>query len=58
MKILKSLSVQVLVALVLGLLVGALAAAYGGEGAPRVIESIEALGGLWLNALPEQLRAT
>ena len=51
LKILKSLSVQVLLALVLGLLVGALAAAYGGPGAPPVIESVEALGGLWLNAL-------
>ena len=51
MKFLKSLSVQVLLALVLGLAVGALAAAYGGPGAPRIIEGIEALGGLWLNAL-------
>lgn len=51
MKVLKSLSVQVLLALVLGLGVGALAAAYGGAGAPRIIEGIEALGGLWLNAL-------
>lgn len=51
MKLLKSLSVQVLLALAAGLVVGALAAAYGGAGAPRVIEGVEALGGLWLNAL-------
>lgn len=51
MKLLKSLSVQVLLALAAGLGVGALAAAYGGTGAPRVIEGVEALGGLWLNAL-------
>lgn len=51
MKFLRSLSVQVLIALVLGLGVGALAAAFGGDDAPRVIEGVEALGGLWLNAL-------
>jgi Na+/H+-dicarboxylate symporter len=51
LKFLKSLSVQVLVALVAGLAVGAVAAAYGGPGAARVIENVEALGGLWLNAL-------
>ncbi len=51
MKLLKSLSVQVLLALAGGLVVGALAAAYGGPGAPGVIEGVEALGGLWLNAL-------
>lgn len=51
MNILKSLSVQVLLALAAGLAVGAFAAAYGGAGAPKIVESIEALGGLWLNAL-------
>lgn len=51
MNILKSLSVQVLIALAAGLAVGAFAAAYGGAGAPKIVESIEALGGLWLNAL-------
>ncbi|MBX3485402.1 cation:dicarboxylase symporter family transporter [Phenylobacterium sp.] len=51
MKFLKSLSVQVLIALAAGLVVGAAAAAYGGPDATRAIESVEALGGLWLNAL-------
>lgn len=51
MKFLKSLSVQVLLALAAGLAVGALAAVHGGDGAPRIIEGVEALGGLWLNAL-------
>lgn len=51
MKFLKSLSVQVLVALAAGLGVGALAAAFGGDPARQVIEATEALGGLWLNAL-------
>ena len=51
MGFLRSLSVQVLLALALGLAVGALAAAYGGAGATQVIEGVEALGGLWLNAL-------
>ena len=51
MKFLKSLSVQVLIALAAGLAVGAVAAVYGGDGAPKVIEGVEALGGLWLNAL-------
>jgi len=45
------LSVQVLIALALGVAVGAFAAAYGGDGARRLIEGVEALGGLWLNAL-------
>jgi hypothetical protein len=48
---LKSLSVQVLVALLAGLGLGALAAAYGGAAATPMIEGVEALGGLWLNAL-------
>ena len=51
MKFLKSLSVLVLIALVAGLAIGAAAAAYGGEAATPIIEGIEALGGLWLNAL-------
>ncbi|HEX7947858.1 MAG TPA: cation:dicarboxylase symporter family transporter, partial [Phenylobacterium sp.] len=40
-----------MIALALGLTAGALAAAYGGPDAPRVIESLEGVGGLWLNAL-------
>lgn len=51
MKFLKSLSVQVLIALALGVAVGAAAAAYGGGSATGVVEGVEALGGLWLNAL-------
>jgi len=41
----------VLIALAAGVSVGALAAAYGGDGARPVVEGVEALGGLWLNAL-------
>lgn len=51
MKFLRSLSVQVLVALAAGLVVGAIAAAYGGATARQAVEGVEALGGLWLNAL-------
>lgn len=51
MKLFRSLSVQVLVALALSLIVGALAAAYGGAVATPIVEGVEALGGLWLNAL-------
>ncbi|PZQ54914.1 MAG: dicarboxylate/amino acid:cation symporter [Phenylobacterium zucineum] len=51
MKFLRSLSVLVMIALALGLVVGAAAAAYGGATATQVIEGVEALGGLWLNAL-------
>ena len=40
-----------LIALALGLAVGAVAAVYGGDQGRRVIEGVEALGGLWLNAL-------
>jgi proton glutamate symport protein len=47
----KSLSVRVLLGLMAGLALGALAAAYGGEGARPIIEGVEAFGGLWLNAL-------
>ena len=51
MKFVKSLSVLVLIALAAGLVVGAVAAAYGGASAQQVIEGVESLGGLWLNAL-------
>jgi Na+/H+-dicarboxylate symporter len=51
LKIFQSLSVRVLLALALGLALGAAGAAYGGDAARQVIESVEALGGLWLNAL-------
>jgi len=51
LKFLKSLSVQVMIALVLGVAVGAAAAAYGGEQTARIVEGVESLGGLWLNAL-------
>jgi Na+/H+-dicarboxylate symporter len=50
-KLLKTLSIQVLLALALGLSVGALVAGNGGAGGRQVIEGIEAVGGLWLNAL-------
>jgi len=48
---LRSLSVRVLIALVAGLALGAAAAAYAGPGLKRVIEIVEAGGGLWLNSL-------
>jgi len=48
---LRSLSVQVLIALALGLAVGAAVAAYGGPQLRAVLEGVEAAGGLWLNAL-------
>jgi proton glutamate symport protein len=51
LKLLRSLSVRVLLALALGLAIGAVAAAYGGSDVRRVIETLEAVGGLWLNAL-------
>ena len=51
MKFFRSLSVQVLIALALGVAVGAVAATYGGSPARKVVEGVEALGGLWLNAL-------
>src|SRR5216117_3292679 len=51
LKIFQSLSVRVLLALALGLALGAAGAAFGGDGVRQVIESVEALGGLWLNAL-------
>src|SRR5471032_2294988 len=48
---LRSLSVRVLIALVAGLALGALAAAYGGEAVRRVIEALESVGELWRNGL-------
>ena len=48
---LRSLSVRVVIALLAGLALGAAAAAFGGEGAKRAIELVEAIGTLWLNAL-------
>ncbi|WP_411288664.1 dicarboxylate/amino acid:cation symporter [Phenylobacterium sp.] len=51
MTILRSLSVRVLLALIAGLALGAAAQTYGGEGARRLIAGVEAVGGLWLNAL-------
>jgi len=48
---LRSLSVRVLIALVAGLALGAAAAAFAGPGIKRVIEIVEAGGGLWLNSL-------
>ncbi|ODT86972.1 cation:dicarboxylase symporter family transporter [Phenylobacterium sp. SCN 70-31] len=51
MKFLKTLSVQVLLALALGLAAGAAVAWGGGAGGARVVEAVEAVGGLWLNAL-------
>ncbi len=51
MNILKSLSVRVLIGLSLGLAIGAVAASVWGEAAEPVIGPVEAVGGLWLNAL-------
>jgi Na+/H+-dicarboxylate symporter len=51
LKFLRSLSVLVMIALALGLAVGAAVASYGGDVGRQVIEGLEALGGLWLNAL-------
>lgn len=48
---LKSLSVRVLIALIVGLASGAAAAAYAGPGIKHAIELIESVGGLWLNSL-------
>ena len=45
------MSVQVLLALMLGLGVGAAATAYGGPALKSGITAVEALGALWLNAL-------
>lgn len=48
---LRSLSVRVMIALALGLALGALAAAVGSPGVKRGIEFVEAFGTLWLNSL-------
>jgi Na+/H+-dicarboxylate symporter len=48
---LRSLSVWVLAALLAGLALGAVAAAYGGPDVRRIIEVVESVGGLWLNSL-------
>lgn len=48
---LRSLSVRVLIALVVGLALGAAAAAWGGPAVKRAIELFESIGGLWLNSL-------
>lgn len=40
-----------MIALALGVTAGAVAGAYGGDAAKRIVEGVEALGGLWLNAL-------
>jgi proton glutamate symport protein len=47
----RSLSVRVLVALALGLGGGALLAAWDAPGLATAVEPVEAIGGLWLNAL-------
>ena len=46
-----SLSVRVLIALVLGLLLGALAQAWGSPAGRTAVETAEAFGAVWLNAL-------
>src|SRR5213078_4706527 len=48
---LRSLSVRVLIALVVGLALGTAAAAFAGPTVKHAIELFEAVGGLWLNAL-------
>ncbi|HEY2751477.1 dicarboxylate/amino acid:cation symporter [Phenylobacterium sp.] len=48
---LRSLSVRVLIALVVGLALGTAAAAFAGPVVKHAIELFEAVGGLWLNAL-------
>ena len=48
---LRSLSVWVLIALLVGLALGAAAAAFAGPEIRRIIEIVESVGGLWLNAL-------
>jgi proton glutamate symport protein len=51
LKIFRSLSVRVLLALALGVAVGAAAAAFGGPDVSQALSVVEAVGGLWLNAL-------
>ena len=48
---LKSLSVRVLIALVVGLALGAAVAAWGGPQIKAFVELVESVGELWLNAL-------
>ncbi|HEY3949340.1 dicarboxylate/amino acid:cation symporter [Phenylobacterium sp.] len=48
---LRSLSVRVVIALVLGLALGAAVAAFGGAGLRNGVELVESVGNLWLNAL-------
>jgi proton glutamate symport protein len=47
----KSLSVRVLLALAAGIAAGAAIGAYGGDQAKGAADLVEAVGGLWLNAL-------
>jgi len=49
--ILRSMSLWVVVALILGLVVGALVDVTGSPGLTGAVEAIEPLGGVWLNAL-------
>jgi len=49
--VLRSLSVRVLLALMAGLALGALASAYAGDSAKPLIGGVEAAGQLWLNGL-------
>jgi Na+/H+-dicarboxylate symporter len=48
---LRSLSVRVLIALIAGLALGAVAAAFAGPEVRRGVELFESVGGLWLNSL-------
>jgi proton glutamate symport protein len=48
---LRSLALYVLIALIVGLGLGALLQVYGGRGLKSAAEVVEAFGGLWLNAL-------
>ena len=50
-RLLSSLSVRVVIALILGLCVGAAVQTWGGQGGASGVETVEALGGVWLNAL-------
>jgi proton glutamate symport protein len=49
--VLSSMSLWVVVALIVGLALGAIVEASGSSGLTRTVEAIEPLGGLWLNAL-------
>ncbi len=48
---LRSLSVRVVIALLLGLALGSLAQAFGGGTTRHIVEMIESVGALWLNSL-------